>query len=532
MESDDDYMLYDEDEPSDPEDDQDDEFDLISYDVEASGEPSAKRVLVDDFKFVCLTPESIVLTMKENIDEVNSVFQIPSSTARILLTFFKWDKEKLLERYYSSDQETLFKEAHVIDPSRVPHVIRQEDNLSPRKSRRLLRSSSQTRSMDRPGSRTECGICLMQVPVETLTGLECGHLFCRMCWSHYLNMKVNCENTSENIFCPSMKCDILVNEDMALNVLDDAQIKSKYNKLLASSYVQSNSLMKWCPAPDCSNAIKATYNDAKPVSCLCGFVFCFKCSQATHDPVTCEWLKLWLKKCDDDSETSNWISANTKECPQCHVTIEKNGGCNHMVCRSPSCKFDFCWVCMGPWTTHGSSWYNCNKYDEKEAQAARDAQSRSRAALERYLFYCNRYMNHLQSAKFETKLYEQIKVKMEQMQQLNMSWIEVQFLKKAVDVLCMCRNTLKYTYVFAFYLKKNNHSQIFEDNQKDLEMATETLSEYLERDIDSDEIPTVQDIKQKVQDKYRYCEQRRKVLLDHVYEGYERELWEYQTESC
>ena len=51
---------------------------------------------------------------------------------------------------------------------------------------------------------------------------------------------------------------------------------------------------------------------------------------------------------------------------------------------------------------------------------------------------------------------------MEEMQQHNMSWIEVQFLKKAVDVLCQCRSTLMYTYVFAFYLKKNNQSLIFE----------------------------------------------------------------------
>jgi ariadne-1 len=105
-----------------------------------------------------------------------------------------------------------------------------------------------------------------------------------------------------------------------------------------------------------------------------------------------------------------------------------------------------------------------------------------------------------------------------------MSWIEVQFLKKAVDVLCQCRATLMYTYVFAFYLKKNNQSIIFENNQADLENATEVLSGYLERDISQD---SLQDIKQKVQDKYRYCESRRRVLLQHVHEGYEKDLWEY-----
>ena len=36
-----------------------------------------------------------------------------------------------------------------------------------------------------------------------------------------------------------------------------------------------------------------------------------------------------------------------------------------------------------------------------------------------------RYMNHLQSLKFENKLYAMVKDKMEEMQQHNMSWIEV-----------------------------------------------------------------------------------------------------------
>ena len=77
-------------------------------------------------------------------------------------------------------------------------------------------------------------------------------------------------------------------------------------------------------------------------------------------------------------------------------------------------------------------------------------------------FYFPRYMNHLQSLKFESKLYAMVKDKMEEMQQHNMSWIEVQFLRKSLDILCECRRTLMYTYVFAYYLKKNNNQQIFE----------------------------------------------------------------------
>ena len=46
----------------------------------------------------------------------------------------------------------------------------------------------------------------------------------------------------------------------------------------------------------------------------------------------------------------------------------------------------------------------------------------------------------------------------------------------------------------------NSKTKSLQENQKDLETATETLSEYLERDISAENLV---DIKQKVQDKYR-----------------------------
>lgn len=45
---------------------------------------------------------------------------------------------------------------------------------------------------------------------------------------------------------------------------------------------------------------------------VCIVNFSFGCGEFWHDPVKCFWLKKWVKKCDDDSETSNWIAANTK----------------------------------------------------------------------------------------------------------------------------------------------------------------------------------------------------------------------------
>lgn len=53
----------------------------------------------------------------------NINLQIPATTTRILLNHFKWDKEKLMERFYDGDQEKLFAEARVINPFRKGPLI-------------------------------------------------------------------------------------------------------------------------------------------------------------------------------------------------------------------------------------------------------------------------------------------------------------------------------------------------------------------------------------------------------------------------
>ena len=40
---------------------------------------------------------------------------------------------------------------------------------------------------------------------------------------------------------------------------------------------------------------------------------------------------------------------------------------------------------MGVWSEHGTSWYNCSRFEEKPDKGNGDAQSKSRASLERYL---------------------------------------------------------------------------------------------------------------------------------------------------
>lgn len=131
--------------------------------------------------------------------------------------------------------------------------------------------------------------------------------------------------------------------------------------------------------------------------------------------------------------------------------------------------------------------------------------------------YYNRYANHEQSARLDKEMYTKTEKKMEEMQQNSeLSWIEVQFLKRAVEVVVQCRNTMKWTYAFAYYLQRNNATELFEDNQRDLEMAVEQLSELLEKPIEADKIA---ELRQQVLDKSVYCASRREVVLEDTAKG-------------
>jgi len=164
---------------------------------------------------------------------------------------------------------------------------------------------------------------------------------------------------------------------------------------------------------------------------------------------------------------------------------------------------------MGLWSEHGTSWYNCNRFEERSGLDARDAQAKSRQSLERYLHYYNRYANHEHSAKLDKDIFTKTERKMMQLQSTSgMSWIEVQYLEMASKALQECRQILKWTYAFAFYLARNNQTMIFEDNQKDLEMAVENLSELFEKPIDQ-----LAGIKVEMMDKTAYCQKRRVILL-------------------
>jgi hypothetical protein len=122
---------------------------------------------------------------------------------------------------------------------------------------------------------------------------------------------------SISLSCPAiqcMQCSLHVSLEMVRALLSAEPTLTKYHSLALAEFVQSHKLLRWCPGPNCSIVFKVRERLPKRVACSnCTFTCCFQCGEAYHLPADCECYRRWLLKCQDDSETANYILANTKD---------------------------------------------------------------------------------------------------------------------------------------------------------------------------------------------------------------------------
>lgn len=185
--------------------------------------------------------------------------------------------------------------------------------------------------------------------------------------------------------------------------------------------------------------------------CACGQRFCFSCVEAPHAPCTCAMLRQWRQKCADESETANWLNANTKPCPKCGNPVEKNGGCNLVSCRCRQC---FCWLC-GQATGRDHTWeriegHSCGRYKEDAERKIEEAQKE----LERWNHYHTRWKAHSDSQKAETKTAQALKAKIEALEERGGACASGEgfaWMTAGQELLFRVRRCLAYSYVFAFF---------------------------------------------------------------------------------
>lgn len=416
--------------------------------------------------FTIFDPDQITSRMTEVIDEVRDVLGVSAGDAAILLRAYRWKKSRLIDEWVSDSEKVRSKWGLKRDPTVIP---------TPTAS---------------PSAPFFCFICTESVSFQQTHAMDCGHRFCDDCWAHWLKAEMEKGPTVIFTVCPQHKCGDIVPDALFQKYLSQPDF-DKYMQYVTSSFVQGSSSIKWCPAPSCGRAAEYPPGGAYDITCSCGNRFCFGCDRSAHRPVPCDLVEKWNLKNASESENANWILANTKVCPRCKVPIEKNQGCNHMTCRN--CKFEFCWLCKGEWSEHGSAtggFYKCNRFEDNARKNAVDEEQKTvdRAAteLQRYLHYFTRFDNHAKAVKFAERTLSQTENRMKELQDLKgVGFMDVQFLLNAVKTVISCRGVLQWTYAYGYYLPdESKDKSLYETYQEQLEKFCEHLHELSEKPLE------------------------------------------------
>jgi ariadne-1 len=459
----------------------------------------------------------------------------PSGTSnaklRKLLDKYRWDTEKFLEEFYCNDalqhefgsQNSESLDAVMTDakdqkenkdPGRgkkktfktvqeqLDVIIIDHDyaTLSPSPSQRITRSQTRKRessssgqlastsgqepprkiriseSLVSPSSSTDnlgvssCEICFESIEGEIRTW-KCGHKICNECFQGYLVEKVSNNACLAVISCPGFRCDTILSDDEVMNSLTNEMDRKKYMQVIANEFVVTNRMLRWCSAPNCTNAIEVNDTVKQPaVRCSCGNTFCFLCSNFIHDLISCDLVKRYETLKASDYGSTHWIAKHCKPCPSCKNEIEKNGGCNHMTCRH--CHHEFCWLCMEKWAGHKA----CSGTSKTPENASK--------TVARKLVACvSKHGTMIDSIKRDEQIYKRFVVIRDL--QKSEHWFRVEYVKDAIDTILKCRRLLCDSFIMELFVENTDCTQwgCFTINQQDLMRATEELSHLLEYQI-------------------------------------------------
>ncbi len=423
----------------------------------------------------------MIPVMKRRIADISEVLDLPPSAAQPLLRRHKWAKDRLFDSY-TTDSEREIREAGVfarctkrlksaVDDDKknkcqctttsITTINTGTTTTTTSASLASLKASSSSDANNQDELVT-CTICFEDYTPQEIFAMPCGHEFCIHCWKLHIKTKLEEGPASILATCPQAGCKEVLTEEDVSKVAPD--LLHKFENYQLRNFVDLNGTSRWCPGAGCDRiaaitGLNCNLSDADTMNVTCDkctTCFCIKCGEEPHQPLRCAVLDQWKEKCRNESETANWILANTKPCPKCRTRIEKNQGCNHMTCQN--CRYEFCWICSGDWKDHGANtggYYSCNKFNDKDDNEEDQSDAAlAKKELDRYLHYYKRYHAHAEAQKFAMKQLSETGRKMMLLQECKQdaTWSDVEFLKTSNEQLVECRRVLKYTFVFAYYM--------------------------------------------------------------------------------
>ena len=441
--------------------------DEINYDEEPAEEYSDgennENVTSSGIKYEILKKKVLEKERDSKIDEFIQISDLPRSQAELVLMNNNWNIDILMNDWYDKMQK-----------------IKENSGISQTKeSTKKLKEYLKTYKVE----KGICPVCETDIDEGDGLSLGCGHEFCTYCYKEYLKEKMNDQLTLLASTCPMKNCNYQVPSEIFKNLFkDDKNELNIYKKCLIRNFTESNADVKLCPNPKCDKIIKLPGHGMFDIKCECGTSFCFKCLKDSHRPCDCYMLEVWEKKTKNDAENVKWLLVNTKQCPNCKKYIEKNQGCNHMTCRKEAggCGYEFCWICLGEWAPHGTSWYKCTRVNQKELDKKQKEITNIKLEMEKFDKSYQNFNDEENSIKYALKLEEKIELyKKFLTEKKSQTQLDVLFLDDALKTVIECHRLLKNTYIFGYYMKKNAKS-LFEHHQEMLRREADLLHEKIE----------------------------------------------------
>lgn len=290
MSDDEDYVYSEEDEQEEyaySDDEKDSKMDQDGTDTEFE---------IPDSSYKIKDYQDIIPMLQHMTQEVSSLLGVDDDISQVLLHKYRWNKERLVEEFFS-DSDKALESAGLVVTKAIGNGDTFRENF--------------------------CRICLSQCDPNRLYSLSCNHKFCVECYQGYLVSMIGDGPICITATCPEHQCRQRILSG-TVKTLCSPEIHAKYLMYFSRNFVDTSTTMRWCPSPGCEKV--AVGSGVTSVRCSCSESFCFRCGGEAHDPASCKQLELWLEKCQSESETANWILANTKKCPKCSARIEKNQG--------------------------------------------------------------------------------------------------------------------------------------------------------------------------------------------------------------
>ncbi|KAG0201786.1 hypothetical protein BGX28_005472 [Mortierella sp. GBA30] len=164
--------------------------------------------------------------------------------------------------------------------------------------------------------------------------MPCEHGLCLSCLQSFLtNAATQNPQARFPTLCPQPGCRTPIPTESAELVLDPETLEIWYRKL-AEIHVANKVC---CPRPECRSIIDLDDRDGTAVTCP-------DCRR-----LTCEQYQNHAQggQSEEDRAMLQLVrDRHWRHCPSCRFVIEKQQGCNHMVCH---CGQSFCYKCGHPW---------------------------------------------------------------------------------------------------------------------------------------------------------------------------------------